>query len=145
MATTVFRRLHGWSALLGLAGFVWCTLNHVCCGGHMAHEPYPWWHYVIDGAWVSAFVVAIQYGLACHQRATPVLLAVLVVSRLGSGSGSGFFLIPELFAVATVAVLAFIAAVGPTRRTCSQPTTDPKESADGFLILLVLPLFNAGL
>jgi len=44
--------------VLGLIGSGWCCSHHICMGGHMAHPPYAWWHYGVDGGWVLGVVMA---------------------------------------------------------------------------------------
>jgi hypothetical protein len=59
-----------WAA--GAVGSGWCFHHHICMGGHMAHPPYPSWHYAFDGGWALAVLLA-----AVWMRSVRVSLCIL--------------------------------------------------------------------
>jgi hypothetical protein len=59
-----------WAA--GAIGSGWCYWHHVCMGGHMAHPPYPSWHYALDIGWAIAALLA-----AFWMRLVRVSLCIL--------------------------------------------------------------------
>lgn len=86
--------LHVAFALIGLAGFAWCSTEHVCCGGHLQHPPYRWWHYAIDIGWGGAFVASSLLGrnLSKSCRSSAVIMTILTLSRM-TGSMGGILLV----------------------------------------------------
>jgi hypothetical protein len=83
--------------VLGLAGSAWCGTSHICMAGHMAHPPYPAWHFVVDASWTLSLVGAAA--LACTSRAASSLTLVFWVAFLLSyryvlGSAGGQFMFP---------------------------------------------------
>jgi hypothetical protein len=81
-----------WAA--GAIGSGWCYNNHVCIDGHMAHPPYPFWHYTLDVGWalavlVAAFLMRLVRSSLCVLFAT--LAAYLVSYRFLFGSLGGMY------------------------------------------------------
>jgi heme/copper-type cytochrome/quinol oxidase subunit 4 len=83
--------------LVGLSGSVWCFLNHVCMGGHMAHPPYQFRDYLIDGGWAVALVFSSAW---LARIRSPLSLAVIFLAgftlffRFVLGSLGGLFSVP---------------------------------------------------
>jgi hypothetical protein len=49
-------------------GWGFCLSSHVCMGGHMAHPPYPFWHYIIDFYWTLAWLIPLALSLKVESR-----------------------------------------------------------------------------
>lgn len=94
-----------WRAMLGTsgAGFLWvtgvlgsgwCFHHHICMGGHMAHPPYPSWHYALDGGWALGVLLAAVWMrfLRASLCILFVTLSVYLVSyRFLFGSFGGMY------------------------------------------------------
>ena len=106
--------------LVGLPGFVFCGLMHICMDGHMEHPPYAAWHYMVDALWSGCFLSAALIGwksnLILRGCLCPVLPALVVV-RLIMGSLGGLTLLLELPLGVIAAVVAF--------RSLRRPGFDP--------------------
>ena len=113
MRPSDLQRLYAIFTLLGVAGFLWCAFHHVCCGGHMAHPPYPASHYLFDFLWVLSFVIAAMLGGQRERRHVlgPTLMGILTASRFLTGSLSGFALLIEFPLVLVIVALALWAGV----------------------------------
>ncbi len=84
--------------VVGFAGSVWCYMHHVCMGGHMAHGPYPLWHYLADVAWASSVLLATFW---LTRIRSPICIcsaffAAFVISYrfVFESGGGGWFPIP---------------------------------------------------
>jgi hypothetical protein len=78
--------------VLGVCGAVWCYWHHVCMDGHMAHSPYPAWHYLLDSGWVACFAVAVFWLWRIRSVLGPGLAAFaafVVCFRFLLGSAGG--------------------------------------------------------
>jgi hypothetical protein len=78
----------------GAIGSGWCYYHHVCMDGHMAHPPYPFWHYALDVGWalavlIAAFWMRLVRASLCILFAT--LAAYLVSYRFLFGSLGGLY------------------------------------------------------
>ncbi len=93
--------LHSSAATLlifaAVAASVWCYQSHICCGGHMAHPPYPTWHYFCDGGWSVALVGSVLWLALVRSpfSITVACLASFLLSfRFVFGSSGGIYPIP---------------------------------------------------
>jgi hypothetical protein len=80
---------------LGLAGSAWCFRHHVCMGGHMAHPPYPAWHYFTDAGWSLCLVVAAFWLYRLRSPLAPAVFGIgvfLVSFRFLFGSLGGIYM-----------------------------------------------------
>ena len=94
--------------LVGPLYFI-CGTTHVCMAGHMQHPPYPLWQYLMDAAWVFAFIVAAVFCWRSNLRLRKtifLLVVLLFLSRLSLGSGGGGLFILEFPILVTLMVLA---------------------------------------
>src|SRR5712691_7922949 len=99
-----------WLWLVGLPAFVLCGLTHICMDGHMKHPPYPWWHFLSDGLWVTSFVVSaflLAHSDFAGHRTLVNLFAVLLLSRAVFRSAEGIFILVLELPIA-LAVCVFI-------------------------------------
>jgi hypothetical protein len=79
---------------VGVAGVAWCYRHHVCMEGHMAHPPYPAWHYGLDAGWVACLVTAVFWLCRIRSVLGPGLAtfaAFLVCFRFLFGSAGGMY------------------------------------------------------
>ena len=90
-------------AAVGIVPYIACAFMHVCMAGHMHHPPYPWWAFVVDGAWIACFSAAAIITLWVRPRTWQIVFVVLLVlltaSRL-TGFLSMFMLFAEAFGLA---------------------------------------------
>jgi hypothetical protein len=101
-----------WLTLVGVPGFVWCTLTHFCLCGHLAHDDPPGWRLYVDGIWAAAFVAAAVSAVQSDMMSAPIdvcLLLFLVFSRLLLANVVGIVLL--LMEIPAVAFLVVHAAV----------------------------------
>jgi hypothetical protein len=143
------RVLSAWLVLVGLPGFIFCGLAHICMDGHMAHPPYAAWHYVVDVLWSGCFLSAALIGLKSNlilRGCLCPLLPGLVVIRLFMGSLGGLTLLLELPLSVIIAVVAFRSL----RRSGFDPLTHTeaeqmqhKKSIKRRLVFIFLGLFAA--
>ncbi len=78
--------------------YVMCGMMHVCMAGHMQHQPYPAWHYLIDGAWILGVVTSVVFCWKANLRLRKTLVMLvtfLLLSRLVLGSGGGILFLIE--------------------------------------------------
>ena len=88
-----------WLTLIGVSGYVWCGLTHVCGDGHLYHAEMPRWWLYCDFVWAGAFVSAAISALRSDIQVAFIpatLLLLLVFSRLILQSGGGVLFILEL-------------------------------------------------
>jgi hypothetical protein len=99
--------------LVGLPGYLVCSVGHVCMAGHWDHAPYPAFHYVTEPLWIVAFVAAAVFGFASAttSRLRPHLLWPLVGSRLLLGSFGGALILLEGPLALALFVMALISLV----------------------------------
>ncbi|MHC4620160.1 MAG: hypothetical protein ACYTEQ_20635 [Planctomycetota bacterium] len=96
-------------ALLAIAFYWFCTVNHICRAGHMKHPPYPTWHFAIDYAWLSLLLLAVITALISSLRGKIALIclaAFLAYSRSVLESDGGVLFTFEWPAVAVLAIIA---------------------------------------
>lgn len=108
--------------LVGLPGFIFCGLTHICMDGHMAHPPYATWHYLVDALWACCFLSAAFIGWKSNlilRNFLCTLLPFFVVQRLIVGSLGGLTLLLEL----PLGVIAGVAAFRSLRRSGFDPLT----------------------
>ena len=87
------------AVLLASPAYVFCGLQHICMAGHMQHQPYPIWHYVLDSIWVGCFVTSavLLWKSNLQLRKTIFwIIGLLFISRLVFGSGGGVLFLIEL-------------------------------------------------
>ncbi|MFH1738133.1 MAG: hypothetical protein ABIH23_03935, partial [bacterium] len=80
---------------LGIAGSIWCYDNHICMCGHMAHPPYPNWHYILDTSWALSLIGSSYWFLRLRSGfaiAVTALGAFLLSYRFLFGSFGGVYL-----------------------------------------------------
>lgn len=87
--------------LLGVAGNVYCALNHLCMAGHFAHpEMVTPLSYYIDTAWVFSFIAAIilgHFSRTVGPRLNIFVAVAIVLSRyLDVQFGAFYLFFPEL-------------------------------------------------
>ena len=85
--------------LIGIPGYVWCGITHVCIDGHLYHAEMPRWWLYCDFIWAAAFLAAAVSVLRSDVQVAfipSVLLLLLVLSRLLLQSGGGYLFIFEL-------------------------------------------------
>ena len=71
--------------LLGIPGYLVCSLNHTCMTGHWQHPPYPTWHYATEGLWIVGFAVAMVVTVqsqTCRRWVRPLVLGCVFASLL---------------------------------------------------------------
>ena len=80
--------------VLGVCGAVWCYWHHICMEGHMAHPPYPAWHYALDAGWVACLAAAVFW--VCRVQSVLSIgfasfAAFLLAFRFLLGSAGGMY------------------------------------------------------
>lgn len=112
--TPATRRMEfSWLAIAGIPGFAWCTLNHFCMCGHLAHDEPPWWQLYVDGAWAALFLAAAIAAFQSQRTGLVIdacLLIFVVISRLVCANW-GFGTTVWLFDVPAVAYLGIHAGI----------------------------------
>lgn len=115
--------------LLGIAGDLYCTMNHICMEGHFAHpEMITPFNQIIDVLWVSCFIAAIVLGhfARCCGPRRNVIIAIMLLFFRGMGSFYGFSLCFE-FPLALLGVWFALATLiehritPPAERECCHP------------------------
>ena len=84
------RVLASTSALLAMPFFFLCGMCHFCIGGHMAHPPYPWYHFANEFGWLTFLVIALVFAFRSNiaARKTFIVLTVLILSLRILGEGT---------------------------------------------------------
>ena len=121
-------------ALLGLMGFLFCTVTHICMGGHMAHPPYVWWDYLNDVTWGILFVTAAVFSRRSNMPKRRVLaggLLLMGVSRAAGSLGSFLVVLAEAPAFLVVALLAAVGLFRKRRDTDRRPRRTRFQPANG--------------
>jgi len=100
--------------LIGVPLFLFCTLTHLCMRGHMAHPPYPTWHFINDWAWISIFVLCVVGVFRLDMRRKRWFLYgvfLLIISRMileSLGGGGMIFEVPLLLYLTLVSISLLI-------------------------------------
>ncbi len=103
-------------ALVGVPGFVYCGLTHLCMDGHGAHPPYPAWEYVSDVLWAAMFVSGSVFAWRSNMRNRQSFCALLMFLPVSRVLFRGFFAIPiELPAMIFTTALAIRGLRDPDR------------------------------
>ena len=100
--------------LLGTPSYVMCSISHFCKCGHMAHAPYPRYHWASDFWWFLCFVCVLVMAFSLKARGRWLffygsLLLVLVASLFGGLGGAGMIIaLPVLFVMDGLAIAYLI-------------------------------------
>ena len=115
--------------LAGIAGDVWCGLNHVCREGHLAHpESQPVRLLAYDFVWITCFVVATFCVLRSKVPGRVVAfgtLLFLLFSRFLMGSGGGLLFLFVEFPM--LGFLGFQSICGIVRVLRQRPETERQK------------------
>jgi hypothetical protein len=80
--------------VVGVYGAAWCYSQHVCMDGHMAHSPYPAWHYLLDSGWVACLAsssIWLWRTRSVLAAGLTAFAAFLVCFRFLLGSAGGMY------------------------------------------------------
>ena len=83
------RVLSSVAALLAMPFFFFCGMAHFCIGGHMAHPPYPWYHFANEFGWLTFLVIALVFAFRSNipTKKTFLILTVLMLALRLLGEG----------------------------------------------------------
>lgn len=93
------RRFSAILILVGLPGFIFCGVTHICMDGHMGHPPYAAWQFAVDVIWVGCFWCAGIVGWKSDLPLRSFLcyaLPFITIQRIVVGSLGGLTLLLEL-------------------------------------------------
>lgn len=79
---------------IGVPAYWFCWWHHLCMGGHMAHPPYPMWHYVNDCTWLITLPIGAVFSVRSALPFRTVVTVVLCLLVLQYGSSWPFILAP---------------------------------------------------
>ena len=77
---------------LSVPGYIWCSFNHICMCGHMAHPPYAIWEIVSDVFWLSCLVTAAALLIKRRKLISGILFLVIASHIIFMGLAYPIFL-----------------------------------------------------
>jgi hypothetical protein len=84
------RVLSSVAALLAMPSYFFCGMAHFCIGGHMAHPPYPWYHFANEFGWLTFLVIALVFAFRANipAKKTFIVLSGLMLAFRILGEGT---------------------------------------------------------
>ncbi len=111
-------RTVGILTLAGTPSYVLCFSWHTCMAGHMQHPPYPLYQWISDFWWIVCFTSVLVFSLRMNAKRRILLAAgslLLIVSRIGLGSGGGGGMLFELPLLAAMDIYSVRYVIRPER------------------------------
>jgi hypothetical membrane protein len=68
--------------LVAMPSYFICSFAHFCMGGHMAHPPYPWYHFASDVFYLILLVTALVFSFRSNIRRKKTFIILVVLTLL---------------------------------------------------------------